>query len=639
VARSIDSKVTQREVLRAILDSPREMVIFALDRRYRYLAFNEAHRRVMKATYDVEIALCDDILTRITRPEDRVHAKGNFDRALAGEHFSVVEPYDAEDGSRRYYDQIYSPITGPDGSVTGFTVFLYDVTTEKRAQEDFERYQRQLEELVQSRTAALRASEERYRTLVEHAPIAVVVHREDEILYCNPAAVALCGAVDARALATQSLSDLIGRERAALVMNQSERTEFELRRQDGSHAIVEWTSIPVDFDGQPSTMALAVDVTARRRLEEELRHTQKLESLGLLAGSLAHDFNNLLVGILGNADLGLTYAGHVEVIPALRRIKTAAMRASELTGQMLAYSGNAPFVIRPLDVSQVASEMSDLLRVSIPKGARLVLDLGAQLPAVEGDPAQLRQVVMNLITNAADAVGDADGTITLRTSSLLAGRELHLDPGRYVRLQVEDSGAGMDDATRKRIFEPFFTTKVKGRGLGLAAVVGIVRAHRGTITVDSTPGNGATFTVYLPASSASVPSVSELPVEDWRGTGTVLVADDEPRVRQVLSMMLSGIGFEVLEADSAQAALATYREHRDAINAIMVDLSMPGGGGREVVRALRAEGQRVPIVMSSGYSAESIGPELRADPRLEFLEKPFEYETLVKTLKRAMEAA
>jgi PAS domain S-box-containing protein len=647
------------DILRAVLESPRDIAIFALDREYRYLAFNEAHQRTMKAIWNVDIAIGQSMLDFIGREDDRQKAKTNFDRALAGEHFVTVEEYGEQARSRLYYEDTYSPIRAEDGTVVGLTLFLSDVTQKKRNEDELEKYRQKLELVVDERTVALRRSEALYRSLVENAPVAVFLHRRGKLLFVNPAAVTLCNEMSASSLGERCIDDLVGSE----LGERLGRSEVTLRRKGGGVSSVEWTSIAVDLDGGPALLSLAVDVTTRReaeaerrRLEEQLRHTQKLESLGLLAGGIAHDFNNLLVGIMGNADLALrsvlkTRREHAddweEVALLVQRVKTAALRASELTGQMLAYSGKGRFVVRPLDISNVAREMSELVNVSVPKSAKLELDLGRDLPVVEADSAQIRQIVMNLITNAADAVGETEGTIRLRTFLVTANRELlassvvddALAPGRYVCLEVHDTGCGMDQETRAKLFDPFFTTKAKGRGLGLAAVLGIVRAHHGAITVESAPGAGSTFRVFLPASEAAPTAEAALAAdEDWRATGTILVADDEPRVRQVLAMMLTNIGFEVLEAGTAPACLALYRQHADSINAIMVDLMMPGGGGREVVRVLRAEGRRGPIVVSSGYTEEAIEPELRADPHLAFLEKPFEYLTFVQTLKNVLRA-
>jgi two-component system, cell cycle sensor histidine kinase and response regulator CckA len=650
--------VTTESILRAVLESPRDIMILASDRQHRYLAFNDAHRRGMKAGVGIDIAVGMNVLDLVP-PDMAKRAKVNVDRALAGEHVVLVEEMGEGDDplKKQYFEVTHCPIFAADGSVLGQTVFHINITAERHLLYEVQAHRAGLEKMVAERTVALQRSEELYRTLVQNAPIAVFVHRGDTLVYVNPAAVALCRERDAAALRVRSLRDIIW---PAIVPNEGQtRVERVVRAADDASVDVEWKSIGVEFEGASATLSLAVDVSARKRaeaerirLEEQMRETQKLESLGVLAGGIAHDFNNLLVGIMGNADLAMNglKAGRLDsdLTTQLHRIKTAALRAAELTGKMLAYSGKGKFVVSAIDLNELTREMADLAYVSVPKGAELVLELAPGLPAFEGDIAQIRQIVMNLMTNGAEALSDQAGTITLRTSVVMVGRsgspapivDDTLAPGPYVCLEVTDTGVGMDELTRKRIFDPFFTTKTNGRGLGLAAVVGIVRAHEGAIRVTSTVGEGSTFRVLFPISDrpVAVPSAPAEP-EEWRTTGTVLIADDEPRVRQVLAMMLGDIGFNVLHASSASGCLEVYRANAAAIDAVMVDLQMPGGGGREVVRVLRAEGHQVPIVVSSGYSEESVGPELRSDNRLSFLEKPFEYSTFVRTLKGAIASA
>jgi two-component system, cell cycle sensor histidine kinase and response regulator CckA len=640
-------------LLRAILESPPNIIIFALDREYRYLAFNENHRRTMKAIWGVDIEVEQNMLDIIQRDDDRARAKQNFDRALAGEHFVLEEAYGEEAISRRSYENVYSPIVGAEGEVVGLTVFLTDVTAQRAVQQELEQYRGHLEELVRERTAALERSEALYRTLVGHAPVGVVVHRKGGVLYANERALAIAGDGDAAAL-RRSVHEALGVPDAQPSVATPETVEVSLRRADGSVREVEWSSLPVDVEGGPAVLSLAVDISERKRreaerrlLEEQMRETQKLESLGLLAGGIAHDFNNLLVGILGNVDLALRGAAQnpTERLQ-LERAKTAALRASELTAQLLAYSGKRAFSVRTVDLNALTEEMADLLSVTVPKGVLFEVRLGKVLPMVEGDAVQLRQVVMNLVTNAADAVGEAaprgGGRITLRTSIVGAdviGQAAAERPATdYVRLEVSDNGVGMAEGVQKRMFDPFFTTKAKGRGLGLAAVVGIVRSHGGILRVESAPGRGTTVVVFLPMSHDQAEEAPPAPAEEeWRPSGTVLVADDEARVRQVLVMMLTDLGLDVLEASDTASCLETYRAHADAVNAIIVDLTMPGGGGREVVRALRAEGHQIPIVVSSGYSEDVIQAELRRDAHLRFLEKPFELTTFIDTLRAAME--
>ncbi len=651
-ARRPDS--TAAAILRAVIASPRDVVIFALDRDYRYLVFNDAHRETMRRIWNVDIAVGQSMLDAIGRDDDRARAKHNFDRALAGEHFVVIEEYGEERYSRRYYEDLYSPIRADDGSVVGLTLFLTDITEQRRNEQRLEEYRQKLETLVTERTNELRRNEELYRTLVTNAPISVLVHRGADIVYANPAAAALAGRGEALDLRGRRIGELLGAEIEAHLVDDGAVRELVVERTDGSRADVEWRSIPVPFEHAPASLSLVVDVSDRkaserdrRQLEMKMFQTQKLESLGLLSGSIAHDFNNLLVGMLGNADVALREPSmSPEVRRLVARIKTAAERASELTARLLAYTGKTSLIVRPLDLSAIAREMTDLVRMSVPMNARLSLDLAADLPAFEGDSAQVRQIVMNLVTNAADAVGSAPGEIRVRTHRVIGSPDLgpsygEIVSGRlYVCLEVTDTGTGMDEATRAKIFEPFFTTKESGRGLGLAAVLGIVRAHEGAMCITSEPGKGSVFRVYFPASEQSAASSTEPPAHEqaWRGSGTVLVGDDEPRVRQVLALMLGQMGFRVLEAGNAQDCLDVFHASGGALRAVMIDLTMPGGGGAEVVRVLRSEGHRTPVILSSGYPEETVGPELRADPRLTFLEKPFDYDTFARVLRRAVES-
>ncbi len=304
----------------------------------------------------------------------------------------------------------------------------------------------------------------------------------------------------------------------------------------------------VRSDGTVEVLGIATDITQlkraeddRRSLEAKIQHSQKLESLGILAGGIAHDFNNVLTGILGHADLAMmelpadSYARSL-----IAEVIKAARQAAALTKQMLAYSGKGRFVVKPLDLNAVMRDLGQLLRVTISKKCAVRYDLAPDLPAIDADDAQLRQVVMNLLINASEAIGDEGGLIQVTTGATTCDRaylwETYLDhdlpEGLYVFVEVADTGCGMSEDTRKKIFDPFFTTKFTGRGLGLSAVLGIVRGHRGLLKVHSEPGRGTTFRVAFPASSR--PAVSEASVRTdstWRGSGKVLVVDDEPLVR------------------------------------------------------------------------------------------------------------
>ena len=403
---------------------------------------------------------------------------------------------------------------------------------------------------------------------------------------------------------------------------------------------------------------IATDISDRKRAEEErlnlerqVQHSQKLESLGVLAGGIAHDFNNILVSILGYADLaledmsaGAAGKNHVE------EIIVGARRAKDLATQMLAYSGKGRFELRLFDLSEFVKEMAHLLQVSISKKVLLKYDFAESLPAIEGDTTQVRQVIMNLITNAAEATGDGSGVITVATGLTRRdcvdppdGQPAEPGPEReYVCLEVTDSGCGMDEATRQKMFEPFYTTKFAGRGLGMAAVQGIVRGHGGSIEVRSQVNEGTSVKVLFPAAlkqaggtESSSASVAE--EEPWHGTGTVLVVDDEKSVRGLARTMLELMGFEVLEAADGREAIETFRENMGVIRFVILDLTMPHMDGEECFRELRELKSDVPVILSSGYSAQEITGRFAGLGIRGFIQKPYTVAAMRSKIREALE--
>jgi PAS domain S-box-containing protein len=372
----------------------------------------------------------------------------------------------------------------------------------------------------------------------------------------------------------------------------------------------------------------------RRALEAKMLQAQKLESLGVLAGGIAHDFNNLLTGILGNASLArLDLAPSAPALEYVAQIETAARRAAELCRQMLAYAGKGKLSVGPVDLNLVIAEMRRLLDTVLSKRATLRVTAAAGLPSVQGDATQLRQVLMNLLTNASDALGDADGTIAVTTdvvrpapgdlAGYVAGDDL--PAGDYVRVRVSDTGSGMDAATRARIFDPFFTTKFTGRGLGLAAVIGIVRGHGGGIRVDSAPGRGTSFSLLFPAAGGPVsalPAAAEAPVRGAAGR-VALVVDDDAGVRAVAARSLRHAGFEVYEAADGHEAVAVFAPRADRVDLVVLDLVMPGMGGEETLRALQALRPDVRVLMSSGYTEEDAMGRFAGAGVAGFVQKPY----------------
>lgn len=389
------------------------------------------------------------------------------------------------------------------------------------------------------------------------------------------------------------------------------------------------------------------DLTERRRLEQQVQQTKRLESLGLLAGGIAHDFNNLLVAIMGNADLAETVleANH----PArdhVEEVLRASQRAADLCQQMLAYAGKGRSTVEPVDLNEVVQEMAELMEVSLPPTAELTLRLAPALPAVKGDVVQLRQVVLNLLTNAADAVGGRRGWIeivTFRSEADPAGdAEAVVDArpgnGPWVGIRVADTGVGMDDETRQRIFDPFFSTKARGRGLGLAAVLGIVRGHQGALTLRTTEGRGSEIQVLLPALPIDQRAVQPTP-EYARGQtaimgGRVLVVDDEESVREVAEAMLQVLGVEVVLARDGLEAIERYEEDPGGIDLVLMDLTMPRMGGAEASQALRALDPGLPIILSTGY-LDAAGPLAQRDD-LPLLKKPYRREQLYRMVRELL---
>jgi signal transduction histidine kinase len=388
-------------------------------------------------------------------------------------------------------------------------------------------------------------------------------------------------------------------------------------------------------------------VDEHRQLEARMQQSQKLESLGLLAGGIAHDFNNLLVGILGNSGLALgELKPESSAYATVEQIQAAAQRAAELTNQLLAYSGKGRFLVQPLDLSRQVEEIAHLLKISTSKKAALRTRLASGLPAVEADPVQIQQVVMNLITNASEALGDNAGEIVVKTGVVDLDGVPHVDDvpgeplpaGRYVYLEVSDNGCGMDKETRARIFDPFFTTKFTGRGLGLAAVMGIVRGHRGAIHVYSEPGRGTAFKVLFPASQQAVPAARRAAeaTAAWQGTGTILIVDDEEGVRRMAGLTLENAGFKVLRAADGRAGVQMFQEHAGEIAAILLDLTMPEMSGEEVFRAIRSVRPDARIILSSGYSQEETINLFPKDAPAGFIQKPYMPAKLVEKVREIL---
>jgi PAS domain S-box-containing protein len=421
--------------------------------------------------------------------------------------------------------------------------------------------------------------------------------------------------------------------------------EFRFRRNNGSMTWLRGDSMPQPGDnGSVLWHGFITDVTERHRIESKLVESAKLESLGVLAGGIAHDFNNLLTGILGNASLARLELPPTSLgQPMIDQIETAARRAADLCKQMLAYSGKGRFVVQRLDLNKLIEDTTHLLQISIAKNCVLRFNLAAALPAVSADATQLRQVIMNLVINASEAIGSRSGVLALGTGVARVDEEYlrgfrpdaSPPPGDYVYIEVSDNGCGMDAATLSKIFDPFFTTKFTGRGLGLAAVLGIVRGHKGGLKVYSEPGKGTTFKLFFPAAAGQAQdSASPFPLTaGFRTSGTVLIADDEETVRTVAARMLERLGFTVVLAVDGRDAVQKFRAEPERFTFVLLDLTMPHLDGEETFRQMRQIRPTVRVVLTSGFNQQEAVTRFTGKGLAGFIQKPFELTKLTQVVR------
>lgn len=563
-----------------------------------------------------------------------------FDRAVAAV-FETGAPASYESvGSVtgcQYVSRI-SPVTEGD-DVRSAILITHDITELREAE------------------ARRRESDARYRALLDAHFGGITVSVDGVIVEANRPFAAMFG-VEIEDVLGKSPADLATPESAARALQairSGSEAPYELTavRRDGSTFPCEVLGRNTVYDGRPARITGFRDISVRRRLEgaqERVRHAQKLETLGVLAGGIAHDFNNLLGAILANADVALVDPGaERRVRPALEHIRTAVLRARELTRQLLVYSGRSERRTVAVDLSGLIRETSELLRVSVSKKVRLELDLAPELPLVDADLAQIRQVVMNLLTNASDATGSDGGRVDLRTGAAQVGAdtlaECYADatvaPGDFAFFEVRDDGCGMAPDTAGRMFDPFFTTKFAGRGLGLAATLGIVRAHHGAIQVETAPGAGTAVRVFLPVTTAVAVAP---PVEPARhestapfGAGrTILVAEDEAMLLEVLCDVLAAEGFTVQAAADGGEALERFARSRPTV--MLLDVTMPVRDGLAVLEEVRAAAPTLPVVLVSGYT-DAPPEELRGDPYTAFVDKPYRMVDLLTALRRLLDGA
>jgi PAS domain S-box-containing protein len=559
------------------------------------------------------------------------------ERSIAGlaNHTILI----ARDGTEVPIDDSAAPIQGNSREIQGVVLVFRDVTERQRAERD---------------AAYLEA-------IVRSSDDAVIGKSIEGIIQSwNLGAERLYG-YQAEEIIGRPMSDLIPpdlvHEEADILEHVRRgsgamRWQTVRRRKDGTLVDVALTISPIrDKTGQIiGASHLARDITEEKKTAENMRQMQKLESLGVLAGGIAHDFNNLLVGVIGNASLALSeLEPESPVKQPIEEVLAAGERAAQLTQQLLAYSGKGRFVLERLDLSAQIRETLPLIHAAIPHNVGMQLNLADDLPSIEADAAQIQQLVMNTIINGAEAVSEGrPGLVTVTTrrvnvdeeylETLAGSSKGEITPGSYVLLEIQDTGVGMDEATKARIFDPFFTTKFLGRGLGLSAVLGIVLGHRGSIDVSSTPGLGTTIRALLPASEkAALPTPpKQRAVSDLSGGGAILFVDDEEVVRRVAKQALGRYGYTVLLAEDGRSGVDAFRRSADRIVCVVLDLTMPVMSGEAALACIKAMRADVPVILSSGFNEVEAIRRFEGKGLAGFLQKPYQARDLLEKVKSVL---
>ncbi len=651
------AELEMQERFQLLIDQVKDYAIFMLDPEGRVTTWNQgAHR--LKGYEAAEI---------LGRNFACFYEPGDVAAGLPAQELALAKAYGTsqqegwrlrKDGTRFMANTVITALRDPGGELRGFVKVARDVTMQKDAEARMAAFARELEDTVAATTRELQESEVRLQAFVRHATAAIAFKGADgRYLLLNPAMEALL-ALPAERILGRTDPELLpaprGEEIAALdrkILGAAQPVEVEERwiHADGSaHDYLSQKFPLVDAQGRNWGIGvISTDITERKLAEQARLQSQKLESLGVLSGGIAHDFNNLLGAILGN--LGLA---QMEINPAasaaarLKTIESLVVKATNLTRQMLAYSGRGTFEIKPLLLNALVEEMTHLLSISISKKVAIRYSLDRTLPPIEADASQLQQVVMNLVINASDAIGDNPGTITVRTGVMSADADYlertfqsqPMKPGTFVTLEVADDGAGMSPETMKRIFEPFFTTKFSGRGLGLSAIQGIIKGHGGGIRVYSEPGRGTTFKLLFPATGAAAgPHAAQESPQAYRGAGTILVVDDEESIRSMAAGILAQMGFDALLAADGMEALVLYETHKADIRLIIMDLTMPHMDGAEAFAALRARGHTTPVVLSSGFNESEAVNRFKGEGLAGFLQKPYRVQSFIQAVKAALE--
>jgi len=628
---------------RALIDAIPDP-IFVKDMACRYVLVNTACQELLHGGDGDCLGRCVFDFPRLSDNAGRNHAD---ELATVQEGIAVVdreEPIEFPDGRRGWLLTNKYPIRNAGGAIIGLVGIARDITALKATNRELaETRQRLADHVENSPLAIVEWGPDRRVQRWAGQAAAIFEWTAGEVLGLSFDEFQLVHAEDSTRFDGLCQRLLAGLEHRSVAHSRN-------LTKTGRTLYCTWqNSVLHDAAGHVvSVLSLVQDVTERvlaeeaiRRaeierlaLERKLQESQKLESLGVLAGGIAHDFNNLLTGVLGNASLArMLLPEDSPIAPQLEEIEVAAERAADLCKQMLDYSGKGRFSVQPLDVNALVEETAQLLRASISKKAELKFTLEKPLPRLIGDATQLRQVVMNLVINASEALGEDGGAIALQTGVVQADRrylESTLlsptpEPGEYLFVEVRDTGRGMSPEVLTRIFEPFFTTKFTGRGLGLAAVLGIVRGHQGALHVSSQESLGTTFRVLFPCAPAGAEAPAGTPAlrSAWTGHGTVLIIDDEESVLISTQRMLEYGGYQTILARDGREGVDRFREHRDRITLVLLDLTMPHKDGSQTFREISRLQPDARVLLMSGYNEQDAIARFTGQGLAGFIQKPF----------------
>ena len=645
---------SDRLLLRTLIDAVSDPIFFK-DLEGRYVLHNAADRALYGHT-DLNCIGRTVLDLPVTKEIAALYHANDMAVIRTGEPIvNREEPFVTQDGEKGCFLTSKFPVRDESGHTIGLVGIARDITEMKRATEQLKDAQLRLIYHIENSPLAVIEWEPDFRitrwggqaeSIFGWTAEEVVGRHFSEFPFVHPE--------DSAKVATVAERLIDGRDRRNVSNNRN------LTKRGRTVHCAWQNSVLLDSAGRcVSMLSLVQDVTERvlaerskgkeaadrQALERKLQEAQKLESLGVLAGGIAHDFNNLLSGVLGNASLArMDLPAESPVQPFLDQIEHAAKRAADLCRQMLAYSGKGRFVVQRLDLNALIEETTRLIQVSISKRAVLKFSLAEALPAVLGDATQLRQVVMNLVINASEAVGDKSGFISITTGLTRADRGYlagtlsapDLPDGDYIYLEIADNGGGMPPEIQARIFDPFFTTKFTGRGLGLAAVLGIIRGHKGALKVFSEHGWGTTFKILLPCAEgpAEVAAAVAPALDDWRGSGTALVVDDEETVRVTTARMLEALGFATRLADNGRAGVAEFRAAPDAFALVVLDLTMPHMDGEEAFHQITALRPGARVLLMSGFNEQEAIARFTGKGLAGFLQKPFNLAALREKLQQ-----